>query len=96
MKWILKIIVAPIIAVMAVIIRVLGWLLQMSAIIFGIAGTVIGLLGLLTLISVSVKNGIILLMIAFLVSPMGIPMMASWLLGQLQRLRFAIQDKVYG
>ena len=96
MKWILRIITAPVIAVMAIIIRVMGWVLQLSAMLFGIAGTVIGILAFLTLISVSVKNGIILFVIAFLVSPLGLPMAAVWLLGQLQHLRYAIQEAVYG
>ena len=96
MKYILRIILTPVIAAMAITIRILGWLLQLSAMLFGIAGTVIVLLGILTLISVSVKNGIILLIIAFLVSPLGLPMVAAWLLGQLQYLRYAIQEAVYG
>lgn len=96
MKYILRIILAPVIAIMAISIRILGWLLQLSATLFGIVGTIIGLLGILTLISVSVKNGIILFVIAFLVSPLGLPMAAAWLLGQLQLLRYAIQKAVYG
>ena len=95
MKWILRIITAPVIAVLAIVIRLMGWVLQLSAMIFGIAGTVIGILAFLTLISVSVKNGIILFVIAFLVSPLGLPMLAAWLLGLLQRLRYSIQVAVY-
>ena len=55
-----------------------------------------GLLGVAVLVTYSVQNGIILLVIAFLVSPMGLPMAAAWLLGKLQDLRYAIQDRVYG
>ena len=96
MKWILRIITVPVIAALAIVIRIMGWVLQLSATLFGIAGTVIGILAFLTLISVSVKNGIILFVIAFLVSPLGIPMLAACLLGLLQRLRYSIQDAVYG
>lgn len=96
MKYILKIILAPVIALLAIAIHVMGWVLQVSAMLFGIAGTVIGILALLTLFTVSVKNGVILLIIAFLVSPLGLPMAAAWMLGQLQRLRYVIQDAVYG
>ena len=60
------------------------------------AGTIVGLLGVAVLVTYSVQNGIILLVIAFLVSPMGLPMAAAWLLGKLQDLRYAIQDRVYG
>jgi hypothetical protein len=33
---------------------------------------------------------------AFFVSPFGIPMAAAWLIGKIQDLRYAIQDRVYG
>ena len=55
----------------------------------------IGILGIAVLVTYSPKNGIILLVIAFLVSPVGIPMAAAWLLGIIQQIRFAIQDRVY-
>ena len=38
----------------------------------------------------------ILLVIAFLISPMGLPLAAIWLLGKVQDLKFAIQDWMYG
>ena len=56
----------------------------------------VGLLGLAVLVTYSVQNGIILLVIAFLVSPAGLPIAAVWLVGKVQDLRFAIQDAVYG
>ena len=43
-----------------------------------------------------VSSFIILLVIAFLVSPVGLPMAAAWLVSKVQDLRFAIQDAVYG
>ena len=44
----------------------------------------IALLGVTVLITYSPKNGMILLTIAFLVSPMGLPMLAVWILSGLQ------------
>ena len=38
----------------------------------------------------------ILLVIAFLISPFGLPKLAFWLLGKVQDLKFAIRDLVYG
>ena len=54
-----------------------------------------GILGVVLLITGSTTNGIILLVIAFLVSPLGIPMAAAWLLGKIQDMRCAIQDRIY-
>lgn len=44
----------------------------------------------------SQQNGAILLVIAFLISPMGLPLAAIWLLGKVQDLKLAIQDWMYG
>ena len=58
--------------------------------------TVIALLGVAVIITYSPQNGVILLVMAFLISPMGLPLAAIWLLGKVQSLKFAIQDWVYG
>ena len=58
--------------------------------------TVIALLGAAVIITYSPQNGVILLVIAFLISPMGLPLAAIWLLGKVQSLKYAIQDRVYG
>ena len=55
-----------------------------------------GLLYVAVLVTYSPQNGVILLVIAFLVSPLGLPMAAAWLVGKVQDLRYAIQDAVYG
>ena len=57
---------------------------------------IIALLGVAVLITYSPQNGVILLVMAFLISPMGLPLAAIWLLGKVQSLKFAIQDWVYG
>ena len=62
----------------------------------GLISTIVGLLGLAVLVTYSVQNGVILLIIAFLVSPAGLPIAAVWLLGKVQDLRYAIQEAVYG
>ena len=59
------------------------------------AGTVFAILGAIIFFAVNRTNGIIVLIFAFLVSPLGLPMLAAWLIGKLQQLRYAIQDRVY-
>ena len=48
--------------------------------------------GLLMIITAPV----ILVLMAFLISPMGLPLAAIWLMGKVQSLKFAIQELVYG
>ena len=61
-----------------------------------IPANIIALLGIAVLITYSPQNGLILLLIAFLIGPMGLPLAAIWLLGKVQDLKFAIQDWMYG
>lgn len=96
MKFILKILIAPVIAILVVFIWLCALLLKMSAWVFGIVSTILGLLGLAVLFLDSTTNGIIILVIAFLVSPVGLPMIAAWVIGQMQRFRYFVQDAVYG
>ena len=41
------------------------------------------------------QTTLILLVIAFLISPMGLPPAAAWLLVKVQGLWYAIQDRIY-
>ena len=96
MRFLLKVIFLPVLVVMSLFIWLCAALLYCSAFVFALISTIIGLLGLAVLITYSVQNGIILLVIAFLVSPVGIPMAAAWLLGKMQDFRYWIQDGIYG
>ncbi len=58
--------------------------------------TGLGILGRALLLLDSITNGIIVLAIAFLISPIGLPMVAVWMIGQMQRFRYFVQDVVYG
>ena len=95
MRLILKILCAPIIVLLTLFVWICSGVLYCSAFVFGIAGTIVAILGVAVLVTYSMKNGIILLVIAFIVSPMGLPMAAAWLIGKVQDLRYAIQDRVY-
>lgn len=96
MRVLLKVLTAPIIVVLTLFVWIFSLLLYCSAFVFGLISTIIGLLGLAVLITYSVQNGIILLVIAFLVSPVGLPMAAAWLIGKVQDFKYLIQDGIYG
>jgi len=72
------------------------FLVYVSGLVLGLISTIIALLGVAVLIAYSPQNGLILLLMAFLISPMGFPLAAIWLLGKVQDLKYAIQDRVYG
>ncbi len=96
MRILLKVLFAPIILVLTLFVWFCAGLVYISGLILGLVSIVLALLGMAVLITYSLQNGIILLVMAFLVSPYGLPLAAIWLLGKVQDLRFAIQDAVYG
>lgn len=96
MRLMLKLLAAPVVVALTLFVWICSGLLYCSAFIFGLAGIIVAILGVAVFITYSPQNGIILLVIAFLISPMGLPMAAAWLLGKIQDLRYAIQDRIYG
>lgn len=62
----------------------------------GIPAAILGSFGLFIIFVDSVSYGAGLLVIAFLISPYGLPMLAGWLVAKLHVLRYAIQDRIYG
>ena len=90
------VITAPVILVLTLFVWLCTGLIYISSLVLGLLSTVIALLGAAVIITYFPQNGVILLVIAFLISPMGLPLAAIWLLGKVQDLKFAIQDWMYG
>ena len=91
LKLPLKILMAPVILSLTLFVWICVGIVYVSGLVLGLISMVVALL-----ITYSLQNGIILLVIAFLISPYGLPMAAIWLLGKVQDLKFIIQDLVYG
>ena len=96
LKLLLKILVAPVILALTLFVWLCAGLVYLSGLVLGLISMVIALLGVAVLLTCSLQNGIILLVMAFLISLFGLPMAAIWLLGKVQDLKFIIQDLVYG
>lgn len=96
LKLLLKIAVAPVILALTVFIWLCVGLVYLSGLALGLVSMVFAFLGVFMLIVGPRQNGVIALVLAFLISPYGLPLAAIWLLGKMQDLKFAIQDKIYG
>lgn len=94
-KLILKILAAPVVLLITVTVWLCVGLVYVAGLVLGLASILIALLGVAVLIAYSPQNGCILLIIAFLISPLGLPQVAFWLLGKVQSLKFVIQNFVY-
>ena len=96
MKFLLKVMFAPVMVTLALVVNVCSFALQLAGGILGIVASLIGIFGLAILVLDGLKNGLIILTVAFLISPYGLPMIGAWLIAQIQSLKFYIQDAVYG
>lgn len=98
LRLLLKVLCAPILLAMTVMISIFIFLLALSSTILGIISGLIAIMGTVVLFvnTLPTINGIILLTIAWLISPIGLPAAAEWLLGCLGKLRRVIQARVFG
>lgn len=92
----LKILFAPISLMLSLFVWLCAGLISCSTFVFKLASGLLSLLALAVLFTYSVKNGIILLVLAFLVSPIGLPMAAVWVLGVLQGINATVKGFVFG
>lgn len=89
MKILIRLLTAPI----ALAVWLCAGLLYVSSFLFGLASTALAILAVVVIMAGSPINGIILLGIAFLVSPLGLPLLAVQMLGGLQRMRNALVNR---
>ena len=96
MKLLLKIATAPIIAVLTIAVWMLSFTLNLASGVLGLVSLVFGILGGIIFFADNATNGIIVLITAFLISPYGLPMLAVLFIGEIPKLRYTIQPKIYG
>jgi len=92
MKIIFKIIAAPFVVILTLVVAFMQFLFHISGWVFGLVSGLLGMIGVITLFTGPVFNGVALLVIAFLVSPYGIPMLAVHLVVGLQGINYALRD----
>ena len=84
LKLLLMIAVAPIVVALTLFVWICLGLVYVSGLVLGRISMILALLGVAVLITYSPQNGLILLLMTFLISPMGLPLAAIWLLGKVQ------------
>ena len=88
---VLKILAAPFVVVLTVLAAVVSFLFCMAT-----ACVVLTLLAVALFISGQTLGGIVFLVLAFLISPYGIPAIAEWLVDKLHNLNYALRGFITG
>lgn len=92
MRIILKIIAVPFVVVLTILVAVMLFFFQLSGWIFLLASSILGFGGAALLFTGDTISGIAVLVMAFLVSPYGLPAIAAWLTGLLDSLNYSLKS----
>ena len=91
MRIALKILLFPFVIAIDLVAWICAGVLSCSAFVFSLASAALCVLAFAVLLTCSVTNGLILFGFAVIVSPMGLPLLATWMLSGLQNLSLVIK-----
>ena len=94
-KVVLRILLGPVVLALKLLNLFLMFVMAVSSTVLGIVSAFLGLLAVLTCFALSWQNGLGLLVVAWLVSPLGIPLVAAWALGGLEKLEDWLIERIY-
>ena len=92
MRTILKALALPVVIVLTPLTWICFGLLKCSAWIFGLAATLMTVIAALFALTVSVRDSLLLFAAAFLVSPIGLPMLAAHIVMGLDSVRCVLRQ----
>ena len=96
MRLIFKLLAFPCVLVTGLLYLVCKFLVIASGAVLGILSSIVFLASLVLFFTAGVWAGLAWLVIAFLISPYGLPMAAAWLVGMIGGANHALKDFVFG
>ena len=96
MRLIFKLLAFPFVLVTGPLYLVCKFLVIASGAVLGILSGIVFLASLVLFFTAGVWAGLARLVIAFLISPYGLPMAAAWLVGMIGGANHALKDFVFG
>ena len=96
--FLVKVILLPVVGILSVLILFFRFVLAMSGAILGIASGLAFFIGAVLFIApVTTRwNGVIVIFIAFLISPLGLPLLVEWLIERFDDLNWNLKQFVFG
>jgi len=96
MRLIFKILAAPVVGVLTLTVAFFTFVLAISGAVLGFVSVVVFVLSVIMLTIPNIAGGIAWMVIAFLISPMGLPRVAEWLLEKLDDVNCVLKDFITG
>ena len=91
----LGILLGPVVLALKLLVLFLTFVMAVSSTVLGIVSALLGLLAVLTCFALSWQSGLGMLIVVWLVSPLGIPLAAVWALDGLEKLGGWVVARVY-
>lgn len=91
-----KILAAPVMVALSLLAAMVTFLFCVASAVCELGCIVLTLLSLILFIGGQTVGGIVFLVLAFLVSPFGVPAIADWLMDRLYSLKYSLQDFITG
>lgn len=92
MRIVLKILAAPVMLLLTLAVAFCAFILSVAGFLFWILSVLVVAGAVLLFISHQHLGGIAFLMIAFLVSPYGLPALAAWIVGKLAGVKYSLRE----
>lgn len=97
MRLILRILAAPVAGVLSLAVAFCTFVLAISGAILGVVSVIVFILSIIMMtVPHSIWGGVAWMVIAFLISPLGLPKLAEWLLEKLDGVNCALKDFIFG
>ena len=93
---VLKFLAAPFVVVLTLLVAIMSFLYCVTSALCHIGCVVLTLLALVLFIGGQTLGGVVFLVLAFLVSPFGIPAIVDRLMDSLYSLKYSLQDFITG
>lgn len=92
MRIILKVIAAPFVLALTLIVAVLNFSVSLASWVFSILSLIAAVCGVFDLFQGDTAQGLYWLVVAFIVSPFGLPAVAGWLIDRLDDLNYSLKS----
>lgn len=89
---VLKILAAPVMVALSLLAAMVTFLFCIASAVCELVCVVLTILSLALFLGGQTVGGIVFLVLAFLISPFGIPAVAEWLVDRLHSAKFALRD----
>ena len=94
LKFLLRVFLSPFMLVLTLIQLILTFIIGLASWLLSIAATILFIVAIFVFFSEGIKAGISILIIAWLISPYGVPLFAQWIVDKTVDIKFFIKDKI--